>query len=71
MVEPMEVDQNGESGQVTPSESVADSSKRDETPESTEVPHTLLLLHPRATLMTRMDLYMWFAFVRNTGTDSR
>jgi len=49
MVEPMDIDQNGVSGQATPDESVAESSiKGENTPESTDVlpalPHRYLTL---------------------------
>ena len=45
MVEPMDIDHNGVSDQATPVESVTeDSLKREETPESTEVPSSLQIL---------------------------
>jgi hypothetical protein len=37
----MDIEQNGVSGHVTPAESNTESSKRDDTPESTEVTATL------------------------------
>ena len=41
MIEPMDIDQNGVSGQATPDESITESSvKGEDTPESTDVPAT-------------------------------